>query len=231
MPSDKLPTRYDVEWAIEKSRLPTVARDVLFLLARRMDQGTTLIPGHRTPSLSKIAEASGWSRRHVLRGLNFLEAAKLITRTRPAPYDARVRHVRTRYTVHLDQLAGLETGSPAEARDSWSYGVGTPRRGAKATQAQGLGTAGPEARDSVAHTQNLPENPEPADTEITFIRGYVSERTGQTISEDQAAGIRAVILARPGAQGQRPMAYIRRVLTLDTRQNPEKWLEPSPEEK
>jgi hypothetical protein len=55
----------------------------------------------------------------------------------------------------------------------------------------------------------------------------VAARTGQTISEGQAAAIRTLILARPGAQGQRPMAYIRRVLTLDTRQNPEKWLEPS----
>lgn len=226
MPSEKLPTRYDVEWAIERSHLPTVARDVLFLLARRMDQGSTLIPGHRTPSLTTIAKASGWSRRHVLRGLNYLEAVRLITRTRPSAYDARVRHVRTRYTVHLDRLTELETGSPAEARDSWAYGVGTPRRGSRATQAPRLGTAGPEARDSVAHTQNLPETPEPADDEIAFIRGYLAERTGQTISEDRAAGIRALILARPGAQGQRSLPYIRRVLTLDTRQNPEKWLQP-----
>jgi hypothetical protein len=217
----RLPTRYDVEWAIERSELPAAARDMLYLLARRMEQGSTLIPGQHSPSLSKIAKASGWSRRHVLRALNYLEDLGLITRHRPTPHNARVYHQRTNYTVHLDKLG---TGSPAEASDVPSHGLRTARRKAKDTPSPELGTASPEARDTLARSQISPEPPDQPDPEIAFIRSHLHGRTGQVVSEDQAAGIRALVLARPGAQGQRSMPYIRRVLTLD--KHPDKWLEP-----
>jgi DNA-binding transcriptional MocR family regulator len=220
----RLPTRYDVEWAIERSELPAAARDMLYLLARRMEQGSTLIPGQHSPSLSKIAQGSGWSRRHVLRALNYLEGLGLITRHRPTPHNARVYHQRTNYTVHLDKVTGLGTGSPAEASDAQSHGLRTARRKAKDTQSPELGTARPEARDSAAHSQNLPEPPDQPDPEIAFIRGQLHDRTGQVVSEDQAAGIRALILARPSAQGVPSMAFIRRAFAFE--KHPEKWLEP-----
>jgi hypothetical protein len=220
----KLPLRYDVENAAERSPLPTVSRDILYAFARRMQQGSTLIMLQHQPSLSTLAKSAGWSKRHVQRGLDYLERLGIITRTRPSKHLQRTEHRRTAYVVHYEALLELGTGSPKSARDAQSLGLGPPRRKPRAKKSAELGTDSPEARDTAAHVQISPEPPDHTDPEIAFIRGHITERTGRSVSEQQAAEIRAVILARPGAQDQKPLGYIRRVLALD--RHPEKWLEP-----
>lgn len=222
-PEPKLPDRFDVERVTEKSPLPTPARDVLYALARRMQQGSTYIPlQHATISLNKLAEISGWSKRQVQRALNYLEARAIITRRRPSLHDARTKQARTSYTVHYEQLEKLGTGSPKEARDTQAYGLGPPRRKPRDTQARELGTEGPEARDSVAPNQTLSDKPDQPDLETALIVSLLKVRTGQAVSDDQAAAIRQLLLARPGAEGEPPAAYIRRVLNTDPK--PQRWL-------
>lgn len=224
-PEPQLPTRYDVEWATERSPLPTVARDVLYALSRRMQQGSTVIPlQYAAISLSALAAAAGWSKRHVQRALTYLEDRDVISRRRPTKHDARVNHARTAYTVHYDALIKLGTGSPKKAGDTVTYGLGPVRRKPRDRQSRGLETGSPAARDTVAHNQNLPEQPEQTDREIGLIVGLLKVRTGVTVTHEQAAETRRVLLARPGASDQPPMAYIRRILTQD--KQPKRWLPP-----
>lgn len=220
-----LPTRYEVERAAERSPLPTVARDVLYALARRMQQGSTLILLQHQPSLSTLAKAAGWSKRHVQRALDYLEVLGILIRSRPSQHDARVNHKRTAYTVRYPRLAELGTGSPKEAKDAQALGLGPVRRKPRDTSAEGLETGSPEARDTLPHVQDLSEPTDQTDPELVFIAGIISGRTGQPVSDELAAQIRKVILARPGAQGpQKPITYIRRVLALES--HPERWLTP-----
>lgn len=225
----RLPNRFDVEWAVEGAPLPVVCKDVLLALCRRMAQGTTWIPRQHCPSLRKLADAAGWSKRHVCRALNYLEYLQVVIRDRPTPHEARVHHVRTYYRIDLDRLAGLGTGGHAEARDALAYGLGTGRRMANDSPAPGLGTGSPEARDGLAQSQISSDQSDQSDPETSFIRRQVSDRLGVVISEEHAARIRAVILARPGAQDQAPMAYIRRAIALD--KHLERWLQEPNENK
>jgi hypothetical protein len=193
-----------------------------------MQQGTTLIPGQRSPSLSKMARASGWSKRHLQRGLTALEQAGLIIRHRPTKHDARVNHARTRYTVVYERLRELGTQRLQEAGDTASQPLGTQRPAAGDTMARGLGTARPEARDTTAQRgQNAETQPDAeTDHELDLITGVLKTRTGVTVTADWAARTRDLILARPGAAGQSRTAYIRRALVADPR--PDRWL-PTPQ--
>ena len=219
----RLPNRCGVEWAGEAAGLPVVCKDVLLALCRRMAQGTTWIPRQHCPSLRRLADAAGWSKRHVCRALNYLEVLDVIIRDRPTPHEARVNHVRTYYAINLDRLTGLGTTGPTGSRDSQSYGLGTSRRRARDITTQELGTGSPEARDGMAQSQISSDQADHSDPETSFIRRHISERLGVVIGEEHAAWIRVVILARPGAQDQAPLAYIRRTLTLD--KHLERWLE------
>lgn len=209
----------------ERSGLPKGARDVLFLLARRMDQGSTVIPLQHSPSLSTIARHSGWSKRHVQRFLNLLEQAGLLYRNRPSPYEARARHARTAYTVNVQQLQELARDTQSQAaRDKVSLPLGTPGPGARDTGTPAQGTGSRAARDTVAHSQTLSDQPGQPDPEIALIVSLLKVRTGEAVSGEWADGVRQQLLGRPGADGQAPAAYIRRALSTDP--NPQRWLPP-----
>jgi hypothetical protein len=221
----KPPNRFDVERATEWSPLPTPCRDVLYALARQMIKDTTVIPLHVQPSLKTLAKKTGWSKRHVQRALDYLEVLNIIERRRPPMELARTEHARTTYVVIYDRLFELGTGSPKAARDAQALGLGPVRRKPRAKVATELGTARPEPRDSVAPVQISSDPPtDQTDSEVALIAGVISSRTGYLVSDELARQIRAVILARPGAQGQRPLTYIRRVLANEPR--PERWLRP-----
>lgn len=225
----QLPTRYDVERAAEASMLPKCERDIVFALARRMDQGTTLIPGRFSPSLRGLAASTGWSKRHIQRGLNNLESLMIVSRLRPAVADARRKHARTKYSVNLERLylAARELGTPRpeQAGDTTSTPLGTLRPVAGDSTSRGLGTEGHEARDSTSHSQTLPvQDQDTSDPELDMVIKVLRDRTGREVTEDWAAQVRGLILARPGAKGQRRLGYIRRVLIQD--RDIDRWLPP-----
>jgi hypothetical protein len=197
---------------------------VLYALARRMAQGSTVIPlQHAQISLNQLAKASGWSKRHVQRALDYLEVRGIVTRRRPTLHDARVKQARTTYVVHYEPLAGLGTGSPKEAGDTTAYGLGPPRRKPRDKAAQGLETGSPDPRDTAAHESDLSDQPDQSE-EISLVIRHIAERTGVTVDRQWAAATRDLILARPGIVNRR--SYL--IRTLATDKNPERWL-PTPQ--
>jgi hypothetical protein len=219
----KVPARYEFEWAVERAMLPTICKDVLYALARRMQQGSTLIyQGHSPLSLTYLAKVSGWSRRHVERALNYLELVDVVIRTRPSIHDARTKHAVTRYAVNYHQLVELGPQDLQRARDAVAHGLGPRRRKPKDGGTSALGTAGPEAGDTAAHSSQIPQSAEGAEREIALIIRVLQDRTGKTVSRDWAATTRDLILARPANSHLPPMARIRRVLLME--KHPERWL-------
>lgn len=217
---EKLPDRFDVERAIEASDLPTCSRDVLFALARRMDQGSILIPGKFSPSLYRMSEVSGWSKRHIQRHLNRLEGAQLIARRRR-------KGVRTQYAINYPALLGTRRPEKApETGDTESLPVGTPGPGTWDAAAPELGTSGQRTRDTTARSQTSQYEPDhDPDPEITMIRRLIEAKTKKLISAEWAAATRDTILAAadaPTMPGPPRSAYIRKVIIREKK--PERWL-------
>lgn len=229
MPGDQLPDRYDVERLAEASGLPTCSRDILFALSRRMDQGSILIPGRFSPSLSRLELVTGWSKRHLQRHLNKLEERQLIVRTRD-------KGRRTRYAIvypALAALAELETQrleALKKTRDAESPPAGTPGPGTWDTASPELGTRGQRTRDTTARSQPsqvLPDQ-EP-DPEITMIRRLLEVRTGRKVTVEWAAATRDMVLGAadaPTVPGPARSTYIRRIIMHEPQ--PHKWL-PTPQ--
>lgn len=218
--------RYDVERMVEGSGLPTCSRDILFCLARRMDQGSIIIPGRFNPSLARISRVTGWSKRHIQRHLNRLEKAQLVIRTRS-------KGRRTLYAVNWPALVELGTRSPEnieKTRDTESSPVGTPGPDTRDTATPELGTRGRETRDTAALSQTSQFSPDrEPDPEITMIRRLLEVRTGRAVTAEWASSTRDTVLAAPGAPadpGPARSNYIRRVIVRD--KDPGRWL-PTPQ--
>lgn len=221
----KIPGRFEFEWAAERSPMPIVAKDIVYALARRIEAGTPIIPLQHMPSLTKLAKATGWSRRHVERALNYLELTGVVTRVRPSIHDAQTKHARTSYTIHHDYLLRLGTGSPKDSKDAQSLGLGPPRRPPRAKKSPGLETGSQAPRDTAAHSQispELPDRPDQSDLVDLVIR-ELQKRTGSIVGREWAETTRDLLLARPGIVN--PRAYIIRTITTDP--HPERWL-PTP---
>jgi hypothetical protein len=218
--------RYDVERMVETSGLPTCSRDILFCLARRMDQGTIYIPGRFNPSLARISRVTGWSKRHIQRHLNRLEDTQLIIRTRN-------KGRRTLYAVNWPALAELGTRSPENAektRDAESPPLETARPDGRDTATPELGTSSRGTRDTAARSQTSQLSPDHGpDPEITMIRRLLEVRTGRAVSADWALATRDTILTADGAPrdpGPGRSNYIRRVIVRE--KDPGRWL-PTPQ--
>jgi DNA-binding MarR family transcriptional regulator len=218
---ERLPNRYDIERAVERSGLPPIGRHILLFLATRMQQGSTLIPREYSPSLTVIAAATAWDRRTIMRQLNILEELGWLIRHRPDPYLARTRHARTAYTVTPPGL-GAET---AQARDTLSRGLGAETAQARDTLSRGLGAGDPAARGRAPHNQTASDQPDQSGEDlIDVVVKQLLERTGTEVSREWAATTRDLLLARPGIKN--PRAYIIRTVATDPR--PERWL-PTPQ--
>jgi hypothetical protein len=220
---EKLPDRFDAERAIEASDLPTCSRDILFALARRMDQGSIYIPGKFSPSLYRMSEVSGWSKRHIQRHLNRLEQAQLIARRRK-------KGVRTQYAINYPALLGTRRPEKdPETGDTESLPVGTTGPDPWDATAQELGTSGRPTRDTAARDQTSQYEPDPdPDPEITMIRRLLEAKTKKLVSAEWAAATRDTILRAadaPTAPGPLRSAYIRR--TIIREKKPDRWL-PTP---
>lgn len=110
-----MPTRFDIERALEVSGLPQTARDIGFALCRRMTAGSDEIPAQFSPSLTALARAVGVHRRTIMRHLHVLARAGWITRHRPDPHDARARHQVTRYAVTIPGPVSSAAADPQVA--------------------------------------------------------------------------------------------------------------------
>lgn len=193
-------TRYDIERAVEKSRLHPVARHIILVLCTRMQVGSTTILQQHSPSLTRLARGTGWSRRTIQRYLNYLEEAKWIERHRPLPELARTVYLTTLYVVHEPDTLGTQ----GPALESGGPGLEPGRTGALESGGPGLEpgrTASQISSDLIS------------DQEIEMVVTELEKRTGRTVTREFAAKTRDLILARPGIQHR--AAYLRRVLTTD----------------
>lgn len=139
--------RWEFERAVLASDLPAPARHVLHVLAVLADWPSGVVPAQFSPSLTRLSEMTGLSRRAVMNHLNASEK-KLgqdgwVIRSRPEIEKARSEKERTAYRL----------GVPARARDALEVGAGDAL--ARAGDALGLGQEVPGARAPGAHNQAL----------------------------------------------------------------------------
>lgn len=199
---------------MEASDLAPIGRHIILVLCGRMMQGSTLIPRQFSPSLTKLAEGTGWDRRTIMRHLTGLELAGWLIRHRPDPHLARTQHARTAYTVVM----------PAQARDGLTRGLGAGQAQARDGTTRGLGTGNPGARGAVPHSQTLSDQRTDQSGDLAdLVIKQLAERTGVIVARGWAETTLATLLARPGIKN--PRAYIIRVITTDP--DPQRWL-PTP---
>lgn len=204
--------------------MPAIAKHLLLDLCTYMDQGTAILPYRWSPSLTLITRDTSWSRRSVVRYLQWLEDHGWLARIRPTRHNARTRHARTAYTVMIPDWLG-----PESPLSSAMVAPALVPRGAQAREpgTPDLGPVGHEAREPGAHSQNLPYQPDNPDRPAELVASFYAQ-FGRRLTPEAAAAIAARMLARPGAIGQDPQSYIRRVLATD--RHPERWLDDEPEE-
>ncbi len=207
-------TRYEVERALEDSKLPPVSRHIILVLCTRMKKGSTLIPPEHSPSLTRLARGTGWHRRTIMRHLRELEAAGWVERRRPPPDLARARYMTTAYVVLYPQVGAGEPGP----------GAGNPGLEAE-NPGLGAGTGAGRGGEPRNQTESDQLSDHESDPEIEMVIAELNKRTGRTISPEWAAKARGLILARPGVRNR--AAYLRRVLATDP--NPARFL-PSQEQ-
>ena len=171
-------TRYDIERALEASDLPAIGRDIVFALCRCMQQGSTMILQHHSPSLTVLGRRTGWSRKTVMRYLTDLEKAGWIERRRPPADLARTVYMTTLYVVRIPGTLG--------------------------TQGASLGPEGASLGPEGAADQ-ICSSPE-TDREIDLVITELAKHTGRTISREHAAKVRDQIVNRPGVRNR--MTYL-----------------------
>lgn len=202
---------------MKSSDLPPIARHLLLDLLTYMDAGSLAVPYRWSPSLTGLSGDTAWTRRTVIRWLDYLEQAGWLARLRPTVHDARVHHRRTAYTVLIPDR--LVTGRP-QSKDTETPALVTGRAQARDRTPPELGTQSPGAGDRARLIQTVPDQPDQPDLTEVVIRTLHRE-TGQTVDAAWAAETAATILARPGIKNDR--AYLIRILTVD----PNRWL-PTP---
>jgi hypothetical protein len=212
------PDRWEAERAVKSSDLPPIAKHLLLDLLTYMDSGSLVIPYRWSPSLTGLSADTSWTRRTVIRWLDYLEQAGWLARLRPTVHDARVHHRRTAYTVLVPNR--LVTGRP-QSRDSDSPGLVTGSAQARDQGTPELGTHRPGASDRARLNQTVPDQPDQPDLTELVIR-LLSKETGVTVDAAWAAKTVELITSRPGLTN--PRAYLIRIITTD----PHKWL-PTPQ--
>jgi hypothetical protein len=97
--------RWEFERAVLASDLPAPARLVLLTLAVLANWPGGRVPAQYGPSLTRLAELSGLSRRSVVNHLDAVEKTRQsdgwVTRSRPTVADARSKKERTQYQLSI----------------------------------------------------------------------------------------------------------------------------------
>jgi len=198
-------SRLEIERAVLRSTLPPGWRHVMHVLATYVDQDAGGILPQFQPSLTQLARDTGLHRRTIMRHLTGLERLAWVTRQRPDPADARRKHARTHYAIHI----GRSPQFP-QAGDSMSPDLGTHDRLSRDDTRPELGTPRREARDPRPHQSS--RSSRSTGGEIEAIIRAIRIRSGRTASRDWAERIRDQILgARDNIHD--PIAYLTRVIT------------------
>lgn len=179
-------TRWDVERAVFLSDLAPQSRLMALTLLAMSNPKTCVIPAEYTPSLTRLEQMTGLSRRSVQRELNALETDGWVVRKRPAVEDARANKERTRYRLMIPKARATQTLAGPDYPDM-ARATGTP---ARATQTPELGPQGHRARA----TQTLIPDP------------------SQTIDQTAARnGPERIVIEATGANAEEAAAIVRRI--------------------
>lgn len=101
MTAARRPSAPELASAIGRSKLDPTARHCLRVLKDRMNFRSRVITADRMPSLTDIEQETGYARSTVREALFRLEDDGWITRFPPPVDQARRKHARTRYELHL----------------------------------------------------------------------------------------------------------------------------------
>lgn len=129
--------RWTFERAVLRSNLAPPARHILLTIAVVADWPGGTTPPAFTPSLTRLAELTGLSRRAVMTHLNAAEEESWVVRDRPPVERARAAKERTRYRLTIPTTArapGAPDREDARAPDAPELGQDMP--GARARDAQ-----------------------------------------------------------------------------------------------
>lgn len=140
-----MPSKWEVNDAIQASHMAPNARLVMFVFISAADIETAEIPERFTPSLEDIVRRSGLSKSAVAEWLTVLEESGWIKRDRPSIAESLGSGRRTRYQLAIGDMEG--TPKPQRVRKS----------GTKATQGDANSTgSGVRVADSPRGGQSSP---------------------------------------------------------------------------
>lgn len=150
----------------------------MHVLCVRIDAASNAIPAWRQPSLSDLARESGWDRRTVQRHLDGLEGAGWISRVRPSRHDARTKHARVAYTVHIPEPRAELAGARGNVPPGRAMGAAP----------LALGESRPKARGKTPHRSSAQAMS--SDADLQAIIRAIRERAGVEVDSAWAARVR-----------------------------------------
>jgi hypothetical protein len=211
-------TRFDFERAFVRSMLPGGAKQVLHVLAMRLDKDVFHIPAPYQPSLNDLARDMTCDRRTVMRRLNRAESAGWVIRKRPSKHDARTKHARTSYFLRLPP-------DHEQARDNNADQLGTESPQPEGMKPPGLEAAKPEARGT-APLKSSRSSSSSGPSDLDVIIAGIEKRTGRTIGRAWAARVRDELLAKATSTVRNTQAYLKS--SIEREADPGRWL-PNPQ--
>lgn len=185
-------------------------RHLLHALLVHLDKDAGVILPQFGPSITELAREMGTDRRSASRRIRRAIEAGWLARESPSMHDARTKHARTQYTLRYPH------GYPqARGTDAQQLGAGRPV--ASGSDPLGLGAGQQQARGETPHRSDT-QIGSPARTreieqyaELGAIADAVRERSGKTISREQAAAVAEQITgARDNIKNR--AAYCRKVI-------------------
>lgn len=99
-----MPTKWEVERAVLKSKLDPQPKLIMLVLNTWAEEKTAEIPAQYTPSLEKVAAATGLSKSTVAEWLTVLDEADWLFRERPTAKESLGAGRRTRYRLGIGDL-------------------------------------------------------------------------------------------------------------------------------
>jgi hypothetical protein len=212
-------SRFDIERAVLSSDLPGYSRELVLILASKIDRRTGAI--RHPPALRQLAREAGIHRTTVLRHMRVLEARGWVVRH---PRDPRARrdlgrrlHQPTRYELlipHPQPQGGMVHDAP---------GLGAAGDKSMVHDAPGLGAAGDKSMvhdaPGIPGTSSGSHRRQESEDDLILAVLQEAEMRGRGVSKAQAAAIVKQILAGRTIHTS-AQAYVREAI----RRTPDKYL-------